>query len=105
VPFRLGLDDYPGTLELITHITIFGILEDTTFYWAHRLLHHRLIYKYIHKKHHEYQTTIGVAAEYAHPIEFIGSNVIPFAVGPRLLNSHIVTMWIFLIIGLYEVCE
>jgi sterol desaturase/sphingolipid hydroxylase (fatty acid hydroxylase superfamily) len=32
---------------------IFLILDDTWFYWMHRLLHHPKIFKYIHKTHHK----------------------------------------------------
>ena len=31
---------------------IFLIIDDTWFYWVHRLLHHPKIYKYVHKVHH-----------------------------------------------------
>jgi len=29
------------------------LIDDTWFYWAHRLLHHPTIYKYVHRVHHE----------------------------------------------------
>jgi Delta7-sterol 5-desaturase len=32
---------------------IFLLLDDTWFYWIHRLLHHPKIFKYIHKVHHK----------------------------------------------------
>jgi sterol desaturase/sphingolipid hydroxylase (fatty acid hydroxylase superfamily) len=35
------------------------------FYWAHRFLHHPLLYARLHKQHHEYKGPIGFAAEYA----------------------------------------
>lgn len=31
-----------------------AVVEDTWHYFLHRLLHHRRIYKYIHKVHHEF---------------------------------------------------
>lgn len=31
-----------------------AVIEDTWHYFLHRLLHHRRIYKYIHKVHHEF---------------------------------------------------
>ena len=49
-----------------------------TVFQAHRALHHPWIYAYIHKRHHEYKSVISIASEYAHPIEFIFSNAIPF---------------------------
>jgi len=45
-----------------------------------RLLHHATVYKYIHKKHHEWKAPIGVTAVYAHPVEHIVSNLLPTVV-------------------------
>ena len=46
-----------------------AVIEDTWHYFFHRLLHHRRIYKYIHKVHHHFQVPFGLVAEYAHPLE------------------------------------
>ena len=46
-----------------------------------RLFHHPLIYKYIHKKHHEWTSPIGIVADYAHPIEHVVSNITPMYIG------------------------
>lgn len=40
------------------------MVDDTLFYWSHRLLHHPKIYGMIHKKHHTFKHTIGIAVEY-----------------------------------------
>ena len=93
----VSLDDVPHWYTSAWHIVVFMIVEDTLFYWAHRMLHHKLIYKYIHKQHHEYKQPIGVASEYAHWVEFIFSNAIPFTVGPQLLHSHCYTFFIWYI--------
>eukprot|EP00735_Rhodelphis_limneticus_P007021 TRINITY_DN1950_c0_g1::TRINITY_DN1950_c0_g1_i2::g.22942::m.22942 TRINITY_DN1950_c0_g1::TRINITY_DN1950_c0_g1_i2::g.22942 ORF type:complete len:280 (+),score=18.43,sp/Q55D54/MSMOB_DICDI/33.85/1e-38,FA_hydroxylase/PF04116.8/3.2e+03,FA_hydroxylase/PF04116.8/4.3e-19 TRINITY_DN1950_c0_g1_i2:49-840(+) len=74
------------------------LIEDFIFYWAHRALHHRSIYKYIHKQHHEFKVSIGIASEYAHPVEAVTANLIPFVAGPILLKVHGFTflVWTFL---------
>ena len=53
------------------------IIEDTWQYWFHRLLHHKSIYKYVHKIHHHFQAPFGMVAEYAHPIETVGKKQKP----------------------------
>lgn len=49
----------------------------------------------------QFKTSVGIASEYAHPIEFLLSNVIPFVAGPTLLRAHYFTifMWTILRIG------
>lgn len=68
------LDSVPHWYTSLWQIAAFMVIEDTLFYWAHRALHMPAIYGYVHKVHHQYKTSIGIASEYAHPIEFIFSN-------------------------------
>ena len=65
------------------------VCEDFTFHMAHRALHWKKIYPYIHKIHHRHVTTTGIAAEYAHPIEFVFGNLIPSLVGALILGPNI----------------
>lgn len=90
----MATEDLPDTLTLALTITFFMLVEDFTFYWTHRLLHWRVIYPYIHKMHHTHSTTVGIAAEYAHPVEFILGNMMPTSLGPALLgpNVHLLTV-------------
>lgn len=41
---------------------------------SHRLIHHPLLYKHIHKKHHEWTAPVGIVSIYAHPIEHVVSS-------------------------------
>ena len=52
------------------------VVEDTWHYFVHRLLHHKRIYKYVHKVHHHFQAPFGMVAEYAHWIETIGKSYV-----------------------------
>lgn len=80
---------------VVFELVIFSLVEEVFFYYSHRLLHHPLFYRHIHKMHHEWTAPIGITSIYAHPIEHIFSNMVPPVAGPLLTGSHIATaiMW------------
>jgi sterol desaturase/sphingolipid hydroxylase (fatty acid hydroxylase superfamily) len=61
------------------------------------------LYPRIHKIHHEFKAPIGMASEYAHPLEFIFSNLIPAAAGPALCQSHVFVSWLWFNIALLSI--
>jgi len=73
------------------------VMEDFTFYWSHRTLHTPRLYQLIHKKHHEYNITVSLASEYAHPLEYLLGNLLPSAVGGKLLGAkvHFITHFLW----------
>jgi len=92
----------PPVQTILLHLFVFMLVEDCLFYWIHRGLHHPAIYKYIHKQHHEFKATIGIASEYAHPVEWFTANLIPFLTGPMLMKTHVAIFWIWSILRLVE---
>lgn len=79
--------------------------NDTLFYWAHRGLHHKSIYKYIHKQHHEFKVNIGIASEYAHPVEDVLANLTPTLFGCMYMGSHALVLWAWLAFRLMETID
>jgi sterol desaturase/sphingolipid hydroxylase (fatty acid hydroxylase superfamily) len=90
----------PSVRRTIMEVVFHFAVNDVVFYFAHGLLHTPFFYKRIHKIHHEFKAPIALASEYAHPLEYIFSNVIPGALGPHLLNSHPLVAWLWLIMGI-----
>jgi sterol desaturase/sphingolipid hydroxylase (fatty acid hydroxylase superfamily) len=84
---KMTMEDWPSRLVIIKQIIFFMLVEDSVFYWSHRLLHHPRVYPYIHKRHHEYKDTVSIASEYAHPLESILSNTLPTVAGFKLLGG------------------
>jgi len=105
--FRFDMDSFPTYQEILPQIVFFMICDDFFFYWIHRILHLKQVYSIIHKKHHEYNITVSIAAEYAHPLEFVFSNLLPFAMGPKILGSqvHFATHLLWLIIRSMETVD
>jgi len=101
---------FPSPLVMAAQITLFFFMEDTWHYWAHRLMHHRRLYKYVHKIHHEYSAPFGLAAEYAHPIEVLvlGTGTVGSPLLYCALNGggmHIITMYIWIVLRLFQAID
>ncbi|KAG6432897.1 hypothetical protein SASPL_104487 [Salvia splendens] len=97
VPFRC----HPGILRKVisTQILFYFILEDFVFYWGHRILHTKWLYKHVHSVHHEYATPFGLTSEYAHPAEIL---FLGFA---TILGPHLITLWLWMVLRVLETVE
>lgn len=54
----------PPWSTIVLQLAAFAVIDDTYFFWAHRLLHTRLFYARIHKQHHSFVASVGVATDY-----------------------------------------
>ncbi|XP_052230042.1 fatty acid hydroxylase domain-containing protein 2-like isoform X2 [Dreissena polymorpha] len=81
----------PAASEFIVHLALCLIMEEITFYYAHRLFHTSVLYRRIHKVHHEWTAPIGLGAVYAHPLEFAFGNILTIASGPLVAGACQVT--------------
>lgn len=72
------------------------VLYDSMFLdLCYRFLHSRYLYRFIHKRHHEWTAPIAVTAMYCHPIESIFSNMLPIFLGVFIMGSHVATAWLW----------
>eukprot|EP01102_Stenamoeba_stenopodia_P010250 TRINITY_DN3074_c0_g1_i1.p1 TRINITY_DN3074_c0_g1~~TRINITY_DN3074_c0_g1_i1.p1 ORF type:complete len:312 (-),score=82.41 TRINITY_DN3074_c0_g1_i1:30-830(-) len=104
--FGMRFDDVmPDAKEILVTFAVSIAINDTLFYWAHRILHTKWLYRHIHSQHHRFQISIGIASEFAHPVESILANTIPTILGPLLLGVHVTTFWIWLFVRIFETVE
>ena len=84
-------------------------MVDMFHYVAHRALHWGPLYKNIHKLHHEFSAPIGLAAEYAHPLEVLilaqGTISGPFLYCVFRNDLHILTVYLWITLRLFQAVD
>ncbi|XP_065331653.1 fatty acid hydroxylase domain-containing protein 2-like [Cloeon dipterum] len=83
----------PPFSQVLIEFPLLVLCHEFAFYYSHRLLHHGLLYKMIHKRHHQWTAPIAVIAIDCHPVEHVLANVGPVLVGPAIVGSHPLTAW------------
>uniref|UniRef100_A0A2M4AIN1 Putative sterol desaturase n=1 Tax=Anopheles triannulatus TaxID=58253 RepID=A0A2M4AIN1_9DIPT len=85
----------PTFLTALWQLAVCVLIEEPLFYYSHRLLHHGQLYRYIHKRHHEWTAPIAITAIYCHPVEHALSNLLPVGVGVLTTGCHISVAWLW----------
>ena len=94
-----------AVLYVIAAVFLGFVLNDTFNYWTHRMLHLRLFYKPIHKKHHLFtDDCVGLTSEYNHPVEQVISTLCTL-VPIVILGLDLVSMTVFLAVRTWEVLD
>lgn len=89
-----SVSDY-GVAYMIFSFAVAVVFHDFYFYWTHRLMHHKRLFKYVHRVHHESTNPSPWAAYSFHPWEaLIQALVMPILV--FTLPLHPLTASLFL---------
>lgn len=94
----------PSLYTIAAQLIACIFIQDTLFYWSHRALHTRWLFRKVHRKHHDFRHVRGLAAEYAHPVEQV-VNLITVMTGPIVLAVHPVTFVTWMVIRVGETIE
>ena len=68
---RIYSDGRYGTAWFLLSIPVMLVLHDTYFYWTHRFMHWKRIFKYVHRVHHLSNNPSPLAAYAFHPLEAV----------------------------------
>ncbi|KAJ8316242.1 hypothetical protein KUTeg_006256 [Tegillarca granosa] len=80
-------DNRLGIVGILGSVVTFILFTDMCIYWIHRFLHHKQVYKYIHKDHHRWKIPTPFASHAFHPLDgFLQS--CPYHIYPFLFPLH-----------------
>ena len=90
-------------LFIASSIIAFLMFTDCLIYWIHRVLHHRWLYKYLHKEHHKWKIPTPFASHAFHPIDgFLQS--LPYHIYPFFFPLHkILYLILFVMVNVWTV--
>lgn len=92
--FRIYGGDLPGTARLLMEFVAIVLLHDAYFYWAHRLMHTRWLFRRVHRVHHRSRTPTPWAAYAFAPAEaFLEAAILPIAA--LIIPMHELTALLF----------
>lgn len=89
---------YTGPINLVSDmlkLLFMFILSDTMFYWSHRILHIPIIYRIVHKTHHEHTSPVAWSSFYVHPVELIVTWLFVFLVPALFVRIHEITFTLY----------
>ena len=84
-----------SVLYFVFSIIVFIVLHDTYFYWTHRAMHWKKIYRYVHLVHHKSTDPTPWAAFAFHPLEAVVEiGILPIMVFLMPLHHYAILTWV-----------
>lgn len=96
--------EWPGFVTLAWQLLVCILAQDTLFYWSHRALHHKTLFRAIHRRHHAFRHVRAYMATHAHPVEDL-ANVVAFFLPPILMGVSWQVFAIWVALRVWETCE
>ncbi len=92
--FRVYGGDMPSVGHMLAEFAAMVLLHDAYFYWAHRVMHTRWLFRRVHRIHHISRTpTPWAAYAFAPPEAILEANILPLAA--LLFPLHEFTVLLF----------
>lgn len=78
-------------------IVLMMLIQDTWFYWSHRLMHHRALFRFFHRTHHLSLNPTPLSTYTISPLEAVGDAMptvfILFFV-PKAISAYLIFLWL-----------
>lgn len=101
--FLMFFSTFSGWIGIFLSMFTFIAFTDMLIYWIHRFLHHKQVYKRLHKAHHKWKVPTPFASHAFHPMDgFLQS--CPYHIYPFLFPLHKFTyLGLFVFVNIWTV--
>ncbi|GJI97276.1 hypothetical protein RugamoR57_39940 [Duganella caerulea] len=85
-------------------VVLMMLIQDTWFYWTHRLMHHRRLFRWVHRTHHRSTNTGPLSTYSISPLEAVidsGGSIVILLLLPVTFWSVLIFSWINTIYAVY----
>jgi len=93
----------PIFTRYLIELTTLYICQEFYFYLCHRILHHRLLFKWIHYLHHQTYADSYLTAFYMHPLELLILIFPGTIIGSLFLSISLLSFLVWLIMGSFYI--
>ena len=96
MPFYRNIATHGGWAYFVFSIVQMLFIRDTLFYWAHRAMHARALFRFTHRSHHLSTNPNPLTSYSVSPVESLFDTVVPFVLILFLVPKHPAAYLIFL---------
>lgn len=99
-PIYFDIKQY-GIVYFLFSILLLTIFSDFIFYWVHRIMHIKILYKYIHEVHHRSKSPNAFSGFSFHTLEAFSIGLFCFYVPALLIPWHPISFSIYSIFCIF----
>ena len=88
---------FVSTTSTGERVTNYCTKPESNFEIQSRLMHHPLLYKRFHKRHHEWKAPVAAVAAYVHPVDHILTGIVSASIGPLISGSPLSVNWVWIV--------